>query len=158
MAEKKDSKAKGEPEVLAIEAPKDNKSKEPPPMSEALKQELAALTNTQRAAVLMLLLDAGVGVGGWGGEARGQTPQLEALLEQLPLGLAMTDRDGRFLFANKAFLRAAGHDDPHAPPPYPSDLVIREDKGALADAVRRFAQGAGGAGDVAVRLRSAARF
>jgi two-component system cell cycle sensor histidine kinase/response regulator CckA len=33
--------------------------------------------------------------------------------------------------------------------------VIREDKGALADAVRRLAQGSGGAGDVAVRLRSA---
>ncbi len=29
---------------------------EPPPMSEALKQELAQMTNTQRAAVLMLLL------------------------------------------------------------------------------------------------------
>lgn len=59
MAEKKDSKAKGAPEVKALEAPKEPenaKSKEPPPMSEALKQELAALTNTQRAAVLMLLL------------------------------------------------------------------------------------------------------
>jgi two-component system, cell cycle sensor histidine kinase and response regulator CckA len=39
-------------------------------------------------------------------------------------------------------------------PPYPSDLVIREDKGALADAVRRYAQGSPAAGDMAVRLRA----
>jgi PAS domain-containing protein len=62
------------------------------------------------APSLMMLFDAGVGLGGWGSEARGQTPQLESLLEQLPLGLAMTDRDGHFLFANPAFRRAAGVD------------------------------------------------
>src|SRR5205085_247167 len=45
------------------------------------------------APSLMLLLDSTAGLGGWGAESRGQTPQLEALLEQLPLGLAMTDRD-----------------------------------------------------------------
>nr|WP_245647648.1 ATP-binding protein [Novosphingobium lentum] len=99
---------------------------------------------------LFLLLDNEGGVG----DARTGLPQIEALLSRLPLGLAMTDRDGRFQFANEAFLRAAGHDD-NTPPPYPSDLVIREDKGALADAVRRYAQGAPTAGDVAVRLRSA---
>lgn len=87
------------------------------------------------------------------GDARAGLPQIEALLARLPLGLAMTDRDGRFLFANRAFLRAAGHEDT-VPPPYPSDLVIREDKGALADAVRRYTQGAPTAGDVAVRLRA----
>ena len=102
-----------------------------------------------QTASLFLLIDNQGGVG----DARTGLPQIEALLSRLPLGLAMTDRDGRFLFANKAFLRAAGHDD-SGPPPYPSDLVIREDKGAIADAVRRFAQGASGAGDVAVRLRT----
>mgnify|MGYP001550880441 CR=1 FL=1 len=61
-----------------------------------------------QAPALMLLVDIGVGLGGWGSDARGQTPQLEALLEQLPVGLAMTDRDGHFLFANPAFRRAAG--------------------------------------------------
>ena len=60
------------------------------------------------APSLMMLLDSGVGLGGWTTEARGQAPQLEGLLEQLPLGLAMTDRDGHFLFANPAFRRAAG--------------------------------------------------
>jgi two-component system cell cycle sensor histidine kinase/response regulator CckA len=97
----------------------------------------------------MILLESGVGEG----ESQAGIPQIEALLSRLPLGLAMCERDGRFLFANKAFLRAAGHDDPVAPP-YPSDLVIREDKGALADAVRRYAQGSPSSGDMAIRLRS----
>ncbi|MCY1671325.1 response regulator [Novosphingobium sp. SL115] len=107
-----------------------------------------------RTASLFVLIDsAGFGQGGIG-EVRAGLPQIEALLSRLPLGLAMTDRDGRFLFANAAFLRAVGHDDT-IPPPYPSDLVIREDKGALADAVRRYGQGQPMAGDVAVRLRAA---
>lgn len=109
----------------------------------------SAAADPAQTASLFLLIDNQGGVG----DTRTGIPQIEALLARLPLGLAMTDRDGRFLFANKAFLRAAGHDE-SGPPPYPSDLVIREDKGALADAVRRFA-GGGGAGDVAVRLRSA---
>jgi two-component system, cell cycle sensor histidine kinase and response regulator CckA len=104
------------------------------------------------APSLMLLLDAAVGLGGWGAEARGQTPQLEALLEQLPLGLAMTDRDGHFLFANPAFRRAAAIEGPDLPP-YPSDLVIARDKTAMSDAVRRFGQGPANSGDIAVRLR-----
>ena len=115
---------------------------------EAAKGTAAA--DPAQTASLFLLIDNQGGVG----DARTGLPQIEALLSRLPLGLAMTDRDGRFLFANKAFLRAAGHDE-SGPPPYPSDLVIREDKGAIADAVRRFAQGASGAGDVAVRLRTA---
>ncbi|MEO0062068.1 MAG: hypothetical protein RLZZ08_628 [Pseudomonadota bacterium] len=105
------------------------------------------------APSIMLLLDTGVGLGGWGQEAYGQAPQLEALLEQLPLGLAMTDRDGHFLFANPAFKRAAGVED-RSLPPYPSDLVIRQDKTAMSDAVRRYGQGPASSGDIAVRLRS----
>jgi two-component system cell cycle sensor histidine kinase/response regulator CckA len=118
------------------------------PVSDPDKQ---GSTDPAQTASLFLLVEAESGVG----DARAGLPQIEALLSRLPLGLAMCDRDGRFLFANPAFLRAAGHDDPNVPPPYPSDLVIREDKGALADAVRRYAQGAPTAGDVAVRLRSA---
>lgn len=105
-----------------------------------------------QAPTLMLLVDIGVGVGGWGSEARGQTPQLEALLEQLPVGLAMTDRDGHFLFANPAFRRAAGLQGKNLPP-YPSDLVVREDKTAMSDAVRRYGQGPASSTDMAVRLR-----
>jgi two-component system cell cycle sensor histidine kinase/response regulator CckA len=102
---------------------------------------------------LMLLVDSGVGLGGGRSEASAAAPHLEALLGQLPLGLAMADRDGRLLFANPAFLRAAGREG-EAAPTYPTDLVVREDKGALSDAIRRFAQGAAAAGDIAVRLVS----
>ncbi len=101
---------------------------------------------------LMLLADPGVGMGGSGGEAQTASPHLEALLGQLPLGLAMADRDGRLLFANAAFMRAALRDG-EAPPIYPTDLVVREDKGALSDTIRRFAQGSANSGDLAVRLR-----
>src|SRR6185436_9360222 len=60
-----------------------------------------------RTCSLMLLVDSEGGAG----DLRAGIPQIEALLSRLPLGLAMTDRDGRFLFANEAFLRAAGHSE-----------------------------------------------
>lgn len=101
---------------------------------------------------LMLLIDGGVGLGGnLEGAGQAATPQLEALLGALPLGLAMTDRDGRFLFANSAFLRAIDLELAGLPQ-FPSDLVTREDKAALSDAVRRFGRGPGSNGDMAVRL------
>ncbi len=105
------------------------------------------------APSLMLLIDAGIGLGGWGGEAKGgQAAQLQGLLEQLPLGLATTDRDGHFLFANPAFRRAAGIGQGDLPP-YPSDIVVPRDKTAMSDAVRRHGQGPASSGDIAVRLR-----
>ncbi len=102
---------------------------------------------------LMLLVEAGVGLGGGAVEGTAAVPHLEALLGNLPLGLAMADRDGRLLFANPAFMRAAGREG-EAPPVYPTDLVVQEDKGAISDAIRRFAQGPAAAGDLAVRLRT----
>jgi two-component system cell cycle sensor histidine kinase/response regulator CckA len=98
---------------------------------------------------LFLIIDSQAGLA----DNQAGEPQIEALLARLPLGLAMVDRDGRFLFTNSAFLRVAGHDSA-TPPLYPSDLVIREDKGALSDAVRRHTQGSMTSGDVAVRLRA----
>lgn len=104
------------------------------------------------APSLMLLIDSGVGIGGgWDGGGRAAVPQLEALLSALPLGLALTDRDGRFKFANKAFLRAVEREESGLPQ-FPSDLVVREDKAAMADTVRRFAKGVSASGDMAVRL------
>ncbi len=100
--------------------------------------------------LLMLVVDSGVGLGGDGLQVSA-APQLEALLTQLPLGLAMTDRDGRMLFANAAFMRAAGKENEIAPT-YPTDLVVREDKAALSDAIRKFGQGPASAGDFAIRL------
>ena len=101
---------------------------------------------------LMVLIDSSVGIGGsLEGNGKAAIPQLEALLSALPLGLALTDRDGRFLFANKAFLRAVERVE-QGLPQFPSDLVVREDKAAMADTVRRFAKGATASGDMAVRL------
>ena len=106
---------------------------------------------------LMLLLDGGVGIGGGDNTGAAATPQLEALLAALPLGLAIADRDGRLVFANEPFTLASGltgqGGEKRKLPSYPSDLVVREDKGALSDAVRRYGRGPASSGDMAVRLR-----
>ena len=80
------------------------------------------------------------------------TVHLHELLAMLPLGLALVERDGRFLFVNDAFSRAAGI-TAEAPAVYPSDLVCDEDKPIVADAVRRFNAGRALPGDLAIRLR-----
>ena len=86
------------------------------------------------------------------GEPRdGGGANLQSLLDVLPVGLALVDRDGRFLTANKAF-RTAGGIRGETLPAFPSDLVVKEDKGAVADAVRRNTRGPAMAGDLAVRL------
>jgi two-component system cell cycle sensor histidine kinase/response regulator CckA len=95
--------------------------------------------------LLFLLLDE---LGGGEGGAN-----VNALLEILPLGLAVADRDGRFVYLNSAFRRAAGLSR-SASPTWPSDLVVDEDKGAVADSVRRFARGPSMSGDIAVRLKT----
>jgi two-component system cell cycle sensor histidine kinase/response regulator CckA len=76
---------------------------------------------------------------------------LQTLLDVLPIGLALVDRDGRFLTMNQAFRQAAGIKG-SAMPVYPGDLVVKEDKAAVADAVRRNARGPAMSGDLAVRL------
>lgn len=77
---------------------------------------------------------------------------IQSLLGVLPLGLALADRDGRFLYLNDAFCRAVNL-PAGSKPIYPGDLVVREDKAAVADSVRRFATGQAMTGDIAVRLR-----
>ncbi|MDQ8754854.1 response regulator [Sphingosinicella sp. LHD-64] len=78
---------------------------------------------------------------------------IHALLDSLPLGLALADTDGRLVFVNKEFRKAAGL-SPSERPTWPSDLVVEEDKGAVSDAVRRFGRGRALSGDLAVRLRT----
>jgi two-component system, cell cycle sensor histidine kinase and response regulator CckA len=77
---------------------------------------------------------------------------VEQLLSTLPLGLALVDRDGRFLFANDAFARAIDV-SPEQLPPYPGDLVITEDKAAVLESIRRYGSGSLTSGDIAVRLK-----
>jgi two-component system cell cycle sensor histidine kinase/response regulator CckA len=106
----------------------------------------------EEANSLMLLVDGGVGIGGgWDGSSQAGVAQLEALLAQLPLGLAMTDRDGRFLFGNDAFLRSAERESKGLPA-FPTDLVVQEDKAALSDTVRRHGRGPATNGDMAIRM------
>ena len=96
--------------------------------------------------------------------AEGTLPDdLYGLLGMLPLGLALIDRDGRFLFLNDAFRAAAGVGEAEHPV-YPSDIVVKEDKSAVSDAVRRFAasrspsapidRGPMLSGDIAIRLQA----
>ncbi len=77
---------------------------------------------------------------------------VKSLISLLPVGLALVDRDGRFVQMNDPFVRAA-QVDPNHPPLYPGDLVVREDKAAVADAVRKFANGATHSTDMAIRLK-----
>ncbi|MES2137485.1 MAG: PAS domain-containing protein, partial [Pseudomonadota bacterium] len=88
---------------------------------------------------------------GGSGASLGNSSNLQALLDVLPVGLALVDRDGRFLTMNKAFRQAGGLKG-SAMPVYPGDLVVKEDKAAVADAIRRNARGPAMSGDLAVRL------
>jgi two-component system cell cycle sensor histidine kinase/response regulator CckA len=78
---------------------------------------------------------------------------VHALLDSLPLGLALADGDGRFLFLNKVFRKAVGL-TANERPAWPGDLVVDEDKAAVSDAVRRFGRGRPMSGDLAVRLKT----
>ncbi|MEE9434185.1 MAG: response regulator [Sphingorhabdus sp.] len=79
---------------------------------------------------------------------------VQNMLATLPLGLALVDRDGRFLFANDSFARVIG-EQTDTLPPYPGDLVIKDDKTAVAESIRRYARGQAMSGDIAVRLKDA---
>jgi two-component system cell cycle sensor histidine kinase/response regulator CckA len=101
--------------------------------------------------VAILLLDEPLGRGAGGSEASAAPVHIQGLLAMLPLGLALVDRDGRFLFMNDAFRRVAAV-GPDESPVYPGDLVVKEDKAAVSEAIRRFAAGRSLAGDIAIRL------
>nr|WP_295370921.1 response regulator [uncultured Sphingosinicella sp.] len=99
---------------------------------------------------LFLLLDDPAASGRLGRE---DSASLNALLDFLPLGLALANVDGRFVYLNKAFRKAANLPK-DARPVYPGDLVVDEDKAAVSDSVRRFARGPAIASDMAVRLKA----
>lgn len=101
------------------------------------------------APILVALLDEEAHTPAIGASA---AAHVRSLISLMPFGMALVDRDGRFLHMNRAFARAAQIDEKH-PPLYPGDLVDREDKAAVADAVRRFAGGQSHSSDMAVRLK-----
>ncbi|HEY0627840.1 MAG TPA: response regulator [Sphingomicrobium sp.] len=98
---------------------------------------------TSAATLLMFDQDEGPGLA--------NSTNVQVLLEMLPIGLALVDRDGRFLTMNNAFRQAGGIPDDQMPS-YPGDLVVKEDKAAVADAVRRNARGPSMSGDLPIRL------
>ncbi len=101
------------------------------------------------AAMLLAIDEDGVRI-----DRQSALAHVQNMLETLPLGLALVDRDGRFLFANESFSRMVGI-KAAALPPYPGDLVVADDKSALSESVRRFTRGQAMAGDIAVRLKDA---
>ncbi|WCT74886.1 response regulator [Sphingomonas naphthae] len=99
---------------------------------------------------ILLLIDEEEGAG----EPRqSATASVYGLLATLPLGLALTERDGRFLFMNAAFGQAAGVGGADGVL-FPSDLVVDEDKATVSEAVRRFSAGRALPGDLAVRFKA----
>jgi two-component system cell cycle sensor histidine kinase/response regulator CckA len=105
--------------------------------------------NDPSGPMLLILLDEAIGAI----DSSSALAYVETLLSLLPFGLGMADRDGRLLFFNNAFARAANLTTTEKPS-YPGDLVIAEDQAAVAEAVRRYAVGPQMSGDLAVRLRT----
>ncbi|MDQ0250882.1 two-component system cell cycle sensor histidine kinase/response regulator CckA [Sphingomonas kyeonggiensis] len=108
----------------------------------------------EEAPLLVALLDEEVGNAPTPAIGASAGAHVRSLIALLPLGLALVDRDGRFVSMNDAFVRAT-RVNAAAPPLYPGDLVVREDKAALADAVRRFAGGAPQSAEMTVRMSDA---
>jgi two-component system cell cycle sensor histidine kinase/response regulator CckA len=102
------------------------------------------------AGLFVLIDDTASTLAGLGQEGRAN---VNALLDILPLGLALANIDGRFVYLNKAFRKAAGLGK-DATPAYPGDLVVSEDKGAVSDLVRRSGHGPASSSDIAVRLKA----
>ncbi|TPG14552.1 response regulator [Sphingomonas oligophenolica] len=107
------------------------------------------LVQGDRSPVLVALLDDTDTAPAIGASA---SAHVRSLVSLMPFGMALVDREGRFLQMNDSFVRAASV-DPANPPLYPGDLVVREDKAAVGDAIRRFAGGATHSTDMAVRLK-----
>ncbi len=101
------------------------------------------------APMLVALIDEEEGHAAIGESA---SAHIKSLVSLMPFGVALIGADGRFLQMNDAFARAAAV-DPQSPPIYPGDLLVREDKGVVADAIRKFAGGATHSTDLAVRLK-----
>jgi len=105
-----------------------------------------------RAAAMFLLLDEDPDTADAAAGRATATAHLHRLLAMLPLGLALLERDGRFLFANDAFCRAAEL-PPGDRPSYAGDIVIDEDRTTVIEVIRRFAAGRALPGDLAIRLK-----
>jgi two-component system, cell cycle sensor histidine kinase and response regulator CckA len=86
-------------------------------------------------------------------ESDGAAPLLPAFLNELPIAVALADRDGRLLYANLRFCEVTqvNLQDRVA---YPSDIVTDEDRTAVSDLVRRVGARAASSQQCVVRLRA----
>jgi two-component system cell cycle sensor histidine kinase/response regulator CckA len=109
------------------------------------------VTEGLEALTLFLLFDDVAG--GFSRLGKEEAANINALLDILPLGLALANVDGRFVYLNKAFRKGAGLAKDSSPS-YPGDLVVNEDKAPVSDLVHRFARGPSMASDIAVRLQA----
>ncbi len=82
----------------------------------------------------------------------GELAAITGLLDLVPTRLGLVDRDGRLMMANAALRRST---DAASTARYPGDLVVPDDKGALADHVRRLSGARALSGDIAVRFAQA---
>ena len=110
--------------------------------------ELPVEEGKQDGQLLYLMLDDDAAMA----EPVGSADQVTGMIASLPFAMALVDRDGRLMVANAAF-RSAANISADAPLSFPGDLVIAEDKGALAEAIRRHSGGRGTSGGIGVRLR-----
>ncbi|TZG28162.1 response regulator [Sphingomonas montanisoli] len=139
-------------DLLRIEGDAIRLAGEPRDMPPIHLSQVAFDGSDGEAATMFLMFDLPVHAGGIAQQIAPAAPNVQGLLNMLPLGLALADRDGRLLFMNDSFRRAAGiAPDGHVI--YPSDLVVEDDKASVSDAVRRFASGRGSFGDLSVRLK-----
>ncbi len=80
-------------------------------------------------------------------------PSLPVFINELPIAIALADRDGRLLYANARFrdVTQVNVEDRVA---YPSDIVTDEDRTAVSDLVRRVGARAASSQQSVVRLRA----
>jgi two-component system, cell cycle sensor histidine kinase and response regulator CckA len=109
------------------------------------------LADEPEPLTLFLLLDDTLGAFRQLGKE--ESANISALLDILPLGLALANVDGRFVYLNKAFRKTAGVPK-DSTPVYPGDLLVSEDKAAVSDLVHRFSRGPSSSSDIAVRLKA----
>jgi two-component system, cell cycle sensor histidine kinase and response regulator CckA len=113
--------------------------------------KLGAADDGEAPAYIFLLDDLRGAAVAVGNEPSAQNLTVPDFLDALPLGLALADKDGRLLFANRAF-RKVTKADLETRVTYPSDLVADEDKAPVSDLVRRVGSG-GAAQELLIRLR-----
>ncbi len=109
--------------------------------------------SVQESPMFIMIVDELEQKAGAGAAGVSVTSGMQTLMAKLPLGMALADRDGRFIYLNDAFCRAVGVET-GSKPVYPGDIVVREDKAAVADAVRKHANGPRSNADMAIRLVS----